>query len=113
MLKQISLEEIQVVSCKLDERETTINISKVSPVVTIWSSDNTFITKILRSAKKYPEGWKCFEGSRDSEGNITGYFFECPKRSICIRSGKKKVRSSFAEDTEEEVEEESEDGEEI
>ena len=111
MLKQISLDEIQTASCRFDEKETTINVSKTSPVVTIWSSDNAFITKILRVAKKYPEGWKCFEGSKDSKGNITGYFFECPKRSICIRSGKKIVKSNLAGGVEEEVEEDTEDEE--
>lgn len=84
--KQISLSDIGVVKCSMEEAETTINIVRGDSTVRIYTSDNTMITKLRKVIAKSSAGWTCFEGSRDSNGNLTGYFFECPKKCISLRS---------------------------
>lgn len=84
--KYVDLDKIGSVVCSIEEAETTINLERVSKLVSIYTSDNTMITKIKRVLKKNPEGWKCWEASRDRDGNLTGYFFEAPKKVIGIKA---------------------------
>lgn len=68
-----------------DEQETTINISRGEDKATIWTNDNTMITKLSKLVDKNPDIWKCYV-----VGNInkpTGYFFETTKKCISFREG--------------------------
>ena len=87
----IRLEDVKSVRVAKEEAETVINIARGDNYTTIYTSDNTIITKLLRAASKNRGDWKCWSGGTDSNGNVTGYFFRAPKRSISIRSGSKKV----------------------
>lgn len=80
-------EDIKTVACLKEEQETVINISRTDDTVEIWTSDNTMVTRLGRMLKMFPNNWKCYEGSKDAQGNLSGYFFECPKRAISFRSG--------------------------
>lgn len=89
MRKQITfdqIEKIKVVDCA----ETTINFYKSDIVASIWTSDSSVINKITKCD---PNECKVFEGSRDSEGNITGYFIEIPKNLITIRKKQHEKRN--------------------
>lgn len=35
---------------------------------------------------------RCFEGSRDCDGRITGYFFELNEKCVGFKSGKKRAK---------------------
>lgn len=43
------------------------------------------ITKLRKCVAANPDQWKCYEGSRDADGNLTGYFFEAPKKLVAFR----------------------------
>lgn len=89
--KEVNLEDIKAVKCDSREQETTVVMERGSNLVKIFSSDNTMITKIKRTISRDKKGsWKCYEGSRNGDGYLTGYFFECPKKCISFRSGDKK-----------------------
>lgn len=91
MRKQVTADQIKAVRCNTDEAETSILMERQNAVAKIWSSDNIFITKIKRCMSANPEKYVCYEGSKDDQGNITGYFFECPKSLISLRKKSKEV----------------------
>lgn len=93
MSKQITVDQIEAVRCNTDEAETTFIIERNSDIVKVWSSDNTYITKLKRCMKQNPDEFKCFEGSRDQDNYMTGYFFEFPKKRVSIRSKQNKKRT--------------------
>lgn len=90
MNKQVTVDQIEVVKCSMDEAETTFIIERGSDTVKVWSSDNTYITKLKRCMRQNPDEFKCFEGSRDQDNFMTGYFFEFPKKRVSIRSKQNK-----------------------
>lgn len=86
--KEVKLENIEAVKCDVREQETTVVIERGSNLVKVFSSDNTMITKIKRAISRDKSGnWKCYEGSRNRDGYLTGYFFECPKKCVTFRGG--------------------------
>lgn len=94
--KYVSIDSIETVYSSSDEAETTINVSRSDKFITIYSSDNTMITKIKRAAAKNPENWKCWEGSRSPDGKLHSYFFEAPKKALSFRGGNKKEMTEEA-----------------
>ena len=96
------IRDIESTCASSEEQETTINIMRKEDTVSIWTCDNTMITRLSNVMRLYPETWKCFEGGRDSNGKVYGYFFECPKKAISFRSGATVRRTSKQEQEEEE-----------
>ena len=94
--KFVTYDQIEYVRCDKDERETTINSFADEDKWTIFSSDNKTITRIKRAMKRYPGEYICWEGTRDSENNISGYFFECGKRAIKFARNSKIKRSKLS-----------------
>lgn len=91
-------DKLEVIKCSCgDEIETTICLERNSKIASIYTSDNAMVNKLKKQWLKNPE-WKCWEGSRDSDGAITGYFFETPKKAICIRTGLGKQLSDEAKE---------------
>lgn len=96
-MKQIEITDVRDIgtcSSSMEEQETVIVIERTEDYVDIWTCDNTMITKLSRVMKTYPDTWKCFEGSRDSKGNVSGYCFRCPKKAISFRGGNTIIRKS-------------------
>lgn len=89
-----NLSNLQTIFCPcLDEQEITVTGVRPESHIHIFVSDNVMLTKIKRAAFfSIEEGgdirkdWKCWEGSKDPQGNITGYFFEAPKNLLSFRS---------------------------
>lgn len=75
----------------IEERETTINFSYDIDKMSIYTSDNTTMTKLKKCMEENPNEWLCWEGARDSEGNITGYFLEAPKKYLTFRKNSIKL----------------------
>ncbi len=89
----INLEDVKNVKVSVEEAETVINMSRGDAHITIYTSDNTMLNKIIRAANKNKTAWKCWSGGVDSDGNVTGYFFQAPKKAITVKSGLKKSMS--------------------
>ena len=90
-----NVKDFKKVVCDIEEQEITITRYRDDPVYQVFISDNTMLTKIKRVMKAAPEGYiKAWEGSKDLEGNVTGYFFEINDRCIAFKPGNKKVFSA-------------------
>lgn len=87
MVEVFSYNELETTNTAADEQETTINISRDEDTASIYTSDNTMITKLKNLWKTYPNSLKCWECGRDSLNKVTGYMFVCSKKSISFRSG--------------------------
>lgn len=94
--KYVDINNLETVYSSSDEAETTVCVGKNDKVITICSSDNTMITKIKRAALKNIGNWKCWEGSRSSDGKLHSYFFEAPKKALSFRGGNKKEMTEEA-----------------
>lgn len=91
--------DLKTIDCPYsEEQETTINISRVDSQMTIFTSDNTMLTKIRKKAFLPEEegslirkDWKCWEGTmsaknaNEEEPHPTGYFFLAPKKLLSFR----------------------------
>ena len=80
-----------------DERETTINFSYNEDKATIYTSDNTVITKIKKCMIKDPKQWECCEAGRAND-RPTGYFFTTSKSNIRFRSLIEKEKKELTEE---------------
>lgn len=91
-MEYIKLNQIERCGTPRNEAETTINIGYSNNSIKIYTSDNSMLTKIIKAASKNPEGWKCWCGGKDRDGNIHGYFFEAPKNAVRLASGSRKKK---------------------
>lgn len=98
MKRLFKKEEFETIRCKAEEQETTIVISRKEDTATIYTSDNTMLTKILRVYVKNPSVWECYENPRDREGRVTGYTFKTTRKNISFRSGNKESRKGISGD---------------
>ena len=71
-------------SCN-EERETTICTIANEDEMKIYTSDNTMLTKLKKVMEANPLTVKCWCAGRNSNGDVTGYFFLMPKKHLSIR----------------------------
>lgn len=79
-----------VITCPVSEQETIIQQSRSSPDTwTIYTSDNTFLTKMKRMVRTAPDNYQLskIQWLSHSEGTVSGYFFTVKKDLISLRSG--------------------------
>lgn len=74
--------DFEPISSSVEEQETTIVIERVLDRAKIFTSDNTELTRLKRVFAASNGEWQCWEGTRNSKGEITGYFFSCPKTLV-------------------------------
>ena len=89
----ISVDEITATKCNTFEQETIIQISRNRDKASIWTSDNTQLTRIKRVMRKDPNSYVCTEVTRNKLGDVVGYAFECPKNLIGYRISAKRSMS--------------------
>lgn len=88
----------RVVAKNLEEQEISICKCRDESMYSVFISDNKMLTKFKRLMNTAPDDYiKCWEGSRNSRGELTGYFFEINPRCISFRAGKSKSRNLTAE----------------
>ena len=90
-LKQIfNVKDLESIfnSCS-DEKETTINITGNSQKMTIYTSDNSMVTKMKKLMQSDNNIIECYEAGR-IEGKVTGYFFKLNKKHLSIRTTSKR-----------------------
>lgn len=96
--KFITPDEIELVDCPVVEQETTVTFMRTDDMISVYSSDATMLTKLKKTFAGNPTEIKCWEAGRTTEGGVTGYFFEMPKKYFTI---KKSTKFSSKEVTEE------------
>lgn len=81
----------------VDEQEISIALGKQDTKLSIYVSDNTWITKIKKLWEQNLTGWECY-ATKGKDGKITGYFFETSRKALGLRTGKGK-KVDFSEET--------------
>ena len=89
----ISIDDITATKCNTFEQETIIQISRNRGTASIWTSDNTQLTRIKRVMCKDPNSYVCTEVTKNKLGEVVGYAFECPKNLISYRTSAKRSMS--------------------
>ena len=84
-------EDFKTIKAKAEEQETTVNFSRDNDVATVWTNDNTVVTKLSKIVEKNPDEWSCYVVGNMEEP--TGYFFKTKKKYVCFREGKRKMTS--------------------
>lgn len=87
--------DFEPISSSVEEQETTIVIERVLDRAKIFTSDNTELTRLKRVFAASDGEWQCWEGTRNSKGEITGYFFSCPKTLVSYRAKKTKYSEEY------------------
>lgn len=70
-----------------DEQETTINLSRAEDKMSIWTTDNTMVTKLRALMIKNPKDYKLVTVST-CNGAPAAYEFEAPKKFLSLRADK-------------------------
>lgn len=83
--KFVTVDQIETIVCPIDEQEFTVCGYRKDSTFEVFCSDQVMLTKLKKSLATSPDEVKCWEGSRDSEGNMTGYFFSMPKKFIALK----------------------------
>ena len=78
----VTADQLETIVCAIEEQETTICGYRKDSNYEVFCSDPTVITKLKKVLATSPGQVQCWEGSRDEDGNLTGYFFSMPKRFI-------------------------------
>ena len=71
-----------------DEQETTIVLSRTEDKMSIWTTDNTMVTKLRALMNKNPEDYKLINIST-CNGAPAAYEVEAPKKLLSLRSAEK------------------------
>lgn len=92
----LTYDQIETISCPMEEQETTVVYSRSGDIMKIYTSDNTTLTDLKKKLKDNPEDWKCYVASKNNDGTVSGYFFEAPKDLLTFRT--KKVTRELTEE---------------
>ena len=74
-----------LVGIPTDEQETTIVLSRTEDKMSIWTTDNTMVTKLRALMIKNPKDYKLV-GISTCNGAPAAYEFEAPKKFLSLRS---------------------------
>ena len=69
----------------LDEQETSIVFERNSDKMTIWTSDNTMVTKLKKLMTNNPKEYKLVSIST-YDGQPVAYEFEAPKKFLTLKT---------------------------
>lgn len=86
-IEEYTADELEVMEVAGDEQETTISWYRRDAVASVYTSDNTMLTKMKKlMAKSSDCKLKNITWSKD--GKPTGYFFEVPVRFVKVSKPK-------------------------
>lgn len=85
--KTYVLEDLIITGNKKDDLECDIIHYADEKIATIYTSSNTWFTKIKKMMIANPSGWKIVTLVFRENGSLSGVKVECPKNAISLRSG--------------------------
>lgn len=92
MNKTLQFPLAPVVNTSASEQETTISYSRDEDIASVYTCDNTVLTKLSKLAKEYPNEYKVIMIHKIKD-DISGYEFEIPKKLISFRAPTTRVMS--------------------
>lgn len=84
----LTYDQLETICSNIEEQETVVTYLRKEDRMKIYTSDNTTLTELKKRLRENPEDWKCYEAGRNSNGEVTGYFFEAPKDLLTFRTKK-------------------------
>ena len=84
--KQVNVEDLSIIGNKTEEREITISSTADEKVIHIYTSDNTYLTKIKKRVLANPSAWRIIKIIERRDGTITGVMAEAPKNALSFRT---------------------------
>lgn len=78
-----------------EERETTINVLGTEQTMSIYTSDNSMLTKLKKIWASNPDNIECYEMGRCGN-KVTGYCFKMNKKHLSIRNASNRKMSEEA-----------------
>ena len=94
-------DEIDNPKCERECQETAVHWLRNDSIVTVSSSDPSFITKMKRRMKKAPELYTCYTYANNKDpksGKYYSYFFEFDKKLLSFRTSIATNRKPMSEE---------------
>ena len=88
---------LKSVKCNISEQETTIQYSRDSKELHLYTSDNTVVTKMNRLLNTPGTNWR-LEKTTYLDGEPTGYFFVCEDKGLITLRAKKTESRQLTEE---------------
>lgn len=82
-ISEYTADDLGIMDVAGEEQETTISWYRRDAVASVYTSDNTFLTKMKKLMAKSPD-CKLKNITWSKDGEPTGYFFEVPVRFIKV-----------------------------
>lgn len=82
-ISEYTADDLGIMDVAGDEQETTISWYRRDAVASIYTSDNTMLTKMKKLMAKSPD-CKLTNIAWNKDGEPTGYFFEVPVRFVKV-----------------------------
>lgn len=87
-ISEYTADDLGIMDVGADEQETTISWYRRDTVASVYTSDNTMLTKMKKLMAKSPD-CKLKDITWSKDGEPTGYFFEVPVRFVKVLKPKK------------------------
>lgn len=82
-ISEYTADDLGIMDVVGDEQETTISWYRRDAVASVYTSDNTMLTKMKKLMAKSPD-CKLTNIAWNKDGEPTGYFFEVPVRFVKV-----------------------------
>ena len=82
-IEEYTADDLGIMDVAGDEQETTISWYRRDAVASVYTSDNTMLTKMKKLMAKSPD-CKLKNITWSKDGEPTGYFFEVPVRFVKV-----------------------------
>ena len=94
-ISEYTADDLGIMNVVGDEQETTISWYRRDAVASVYTSDNTMLTKMKKLMAKSPD-CKLKNITWSKDGEPTGYFFEVPVRFVKVLKPKEVSEEQIA-----------------
>ena len=79
-------EDLVIRGVPVNEQETIVNVARDQAYMEVYTSDNTYLTKLRKLMTISPDKWKLID-VYEVKDNISGVKVRAPKNLLSLRSG--------------------------
>lgn len=84
--KTYNSEDLIIRGVPVNEQETIVNVARDQDYMEVYTSDNTYLTKLRRLMAISPDKWKLID-VYEVKDNISGVKARAPKNLLSLRTG--------------------------
>ena len=86
--KEYDLGKLTITKVGSDEQEAIFRVEAGDKYVHVYTSYNTYLTKLKKLVATNPHGWKIIKIIERADGTVSGVEAIGPKNGLSLRSGK-------------------------